>query len=143
MPCRWKWRVRDVEVSLGQAHASGTNCALISLYQVDRAWMRTYVWPYAMTRSSPISWRLGVSSFNISWMPSLLIRSAASRTSFRAPSVLPNPVSMSSSQYLSSRLKVSRWEQVEILINSAKPFLICAVGRVRRKVKSRKVCMGA
>ena len=76
-------------------------------------------------------------------MPSLLILSDAARTSSDAPSKRPNPVAMICSQYLSRRLKVSRWEQLEILINSAKPFLIWAVGRVRKKVKSRKVCIGA
>lgn len=34
---------------------------------------------------------------------------------------------------------MTRCEQVEILINSAKPFRIWAVGSVRKNVKSRKV----
>lgn len=38
---------------------------------------------------------------------------------------------------------MSRWAQEEILMSSAKPLRICATGRVRRNVKSRKVWMGA
>jgi hypothetical protein len=101
------------------------------------------VCPYAMTRSSPISCKFGVSNFSISWMPSRLILSAASINSFDEPVARPKLFSMSSSQYLSRRLKVSKWEQVEIFINSAKPFRIWAVGNVRKNVKSRKVWIGA
>ena len=103
----------------------------------------TYVCPYAITRSSPISCRLGVSSFNISWIPALLMASAALSTFAGAPSVRPKPVLISCSQCWSSNLKVGKWAQDEILISSANPLRICASGRVRRNVKSKKVFIGA
>ena len=95
-----------------------------------------------MTRSRPISWRLGVSSFNISWIPARLISSAAWRTSLSLPS-RPNREVISFSQYLSSRSNVGLWAQVEILINSAKPFRTWPSGKVFKKEKSRNVCIGA
>lgn len=76
-------------------------------------------------------------------MPSRLMRSAAAISSRDEPSPRPKDLSMSCSQYLSRRLKVSRCAQDEILISSANPLRIWALGRVRRNVKSRNVWIGA
>lgn len=129
-------------MSLGQVREVGTICTRQKSFPRKTLGL-AHVCPYAITRSSPISCKFGVSSFNISWIPSRLILSAASMSSCEEPSALPKDFSISCSQYLSSRSKVGLWEQVEILMSSAKPFLICAVGSVRRKVKSKKVWIGA
>ncbi|PHH82315.1 hypothetical protein CDD83_3300 [Cordyceps sp. RAO-2017] len=71
------------------------------------------------------------------------MRSAASRSSPSAPSARPKAVPMRASQWRSSSSNVSRSAHDEILMSSAKPLRICAVGSVRRKPKSRKVWTGA
>lgn len=69
--------------------------------------------------------------------------SAACLSSGLLPSARPNRCEMSCSQKRSRSSKVVRSAQVEILTSSAKPFRTCDTGKVRRKVKSRKVWIGA